>query len=80
MVANSPMTEGICRPEVDRYILHPGQATSYMIGRLEILRMRTEAQDRQGDRFDVRAFHSAVLDNGSLPLEVLDEVVRARLP
>jgi uncharacterized protein (DUF885 family) len=80
MVANSPMTEGICRPEVDRYILHPGQATSYMIGRLEILRMRTEAQDRQGERFDVRAFHSAVLDNGSLPLEVLDEVVRARLP
>jgi uncharacterized protein (DUF885 family) len=80
MVANSPMTEGICRPEVDRYILHPGQATSYMIGRREILRMRTEAQDRQGERFDVRAFHSAVLDNGSLPLEVLDEVVRARLP
>jgi uncharacterized protein (DUF885 family) len=80
MVAYSPMTEGICRPEVDRYILPPGQATSYRIGRLEILRMRTEAQDRQGERFDVRAFHSAVLDNGSLPLEVLDEVVRARLP
>jgi uncharacterized protein (DUF885 family) len=80
MVANSPMTEAICRPEVDRYIVHPGQATSYMIGRLEILRMRAEAQDRQGERFDVRAFHSAVLDNGSLPLGVLDEVVRARLP
>jgi uncharacterized protein (DUF885 family) len=51
-----------------------------MIGRLEILRMRAEAQDRQVERFDVRAFHSAVLDNGSLPLGVLDEVVRARLP
>jgi uncharacterized protein (DUF885 family) len=80
MVANSPMTEAICRPEVDRYILHPGQATSYMIGRLEILRIRTEAQQRQGDAFDVRAFHSAVLDNGSLPLGVLDDVVRSRLP
>lgn len=80
MVANSPMTEAICRPEVDRYILHPGQATSYMIGRLEILRMRSEAQQRQAEAFDVRAFHTAVLDSGSLPLGVLDEVVRARLP
>ena len=80
MVANSPMTPGICRPEVDRYILTPGQATSYMIGRLEIQRMRAEAQQRQGDAFDVRRFHTAVLDNGSLPLGVLDEVVRTRLP
>jgi len=80
LVANSPLTEGVCRPEIDRYILHPGQATSYMIGRLEILRMRAEAQERQGDAFDIRRFHSAVLDSGSLPLGVLDEVVRARLP
>jgi uncharacterized protein (DUF885 family) len=80
MVANSPMTEAICRPEVDRYILTPGQATSYMIGRLEILRMRAEAQQRQGERFDIKKFHTAVLDNGSLPLGVLDEVVRTRLP
>jgi uncharacterized protein (DUF885 family) len=80
MLANSPLTEGVCRPEVDRYLLFPGQATSYMIGRLEILRMRAEAQQRQGDAFDVRRFHTAVLDNGSLPLGVLDEVVRARLP
>jgi uncharacterized protein (DUF885 family) len=80
MVANSPMTEAICRPEVDRYILTPGQATSYMIGRLEILRMRAEAQQRQGEGFDIKRFHTAVLDNGSLPLGVLDEVVRTRLP
>ncbi|HEX7718149.1 MAG TPA: DUF885 domain-containing protein [Marmoricola sp.] len=80
MVANSPMTEGICRPEVDRYILTPGQATSYMIGRLEIQRMRAEAEQRQGPAFDIRKFHTAVLDNGSLPLGVLDEVVRTRLP
>jgi len=80
LVANSPLTEGVCRPEIDRYILYPGQATSYMIGRLEILRMRAEAQQRQGVAFDIRRFHSALLDNGSLPLGVLDEVVRARLP
>jgi uncharacterized protein (DUF885 family) len=79
MVENSPMTEAICRPEVDRYILTPGQATSYMIGRLEILRMRAEARQRQGEGFDIKKFHSAVLDNGSLPLGVLDEVVRTRL-
>jgi uncharacterized protein (DUF885 family) len=79
MVENSPLTEGVVRPEVDRYILHPGQATSYMIGRLEIQRMRGEAQQRQGEAFDVRRFHSAVLDHGSLPLAVLDQVVRTRL-
>jgi uncharacterized protein (DUF885 family) len=80
MVANSPLTEGVCRPEVDRYICRPGQATSYMVGRLEIERIRREAEERQGDRFDVRRFHSAVLDSGSLPLGVLDRVVSARLP
>jgi uncharacterized protein (DUF885 family) len=80
MVANSPLREGMCRPEVDRYICHPGQATSYMIGRLEIERIRREAEQRQGDRFDVRRFHSAVLDSGSLPLGVLDRVVTARMP
>jgi uncharacterized protein (DUF885 family) len=78
MVANSPLTEGVCRPEVDRYISSPGQATGYMIGRLEIQRMRREAEQRQGAAFDVKQFHSAVLDSGGLPLAVLDRVVRRR--
>ncbi len=78
MVANSPLAEGVVRPEVDRYVVSPGQATSYMVGRLEIQRMRAEAEQRQGSGFDVRTFHSAVLDSGSLPLGVLEEVVRAR--
>ncbi len=80
MVDNSPLTESMCQPEVDRYIVNPGQATSYMVGRVEIQRMRAEAEERQGEAFDVKAFHSAVLDSGSLPLGVLDEVVLARLP
>ena len=80
MVANSPMTERIVRPEIDRYICSPGQATAYMIGRLEIQRLRREAEQRQGAAFDVKKFHSAVLDSGALPLGVLDEVVRRRLP
>ena len=80
MVANSPLAEGVVRPEVDRYVVSPGQATSYMVGRLEIQRMRAEAEARQGSSFEVKEFHSAVLDSGSLPLGVLDDVVRARLP
>ena len=80
MVANSPLAEGVVRPEVDRYIVSPGQACSYMVGRLEIQRMRAEAEQRQGQDFDIRKFHSAVLDSGSLPLGVLDRVVRSHLP
>jgi uncharacterized protein (DUF885 family) len=64
---------------VDRYVVSPGQATSYMVGRLEIQRMRAEAEQRLGGAFEVKKFHSAVLDSGALPLGVLDEVVRARL-
>jgi uncharacterized protein (DUF885 family) len=79
MVDNSPMRREICQPEVDRYLVSPGQATSYMIGRLEIQRMRREAEERQGDAFDAKRFHSAVLDSGTLPLGVLDRVVRRRL-
>ena len=70
----------LVRPEIDRYAVTPGQACSYMVGRVEIQRMRAEAQARQGEGFSVKAFHSAVLDSGSLPLGVLDDVVRARLP
>ncbi len=80
MVENSPLRESMVRPEIDRYAVTPGQACSYMVGRVEIQRMRAEAQARQGDGFSVKAFHSAVLDSGSLPLGVLDGVVRARLP
>jgi uncharacterized protein (DUF885 family) len=79
MVDNSPLKETMCRPEIDRYIVSPGQACSYMVGRLEIQRMRAEAEQRQGAGFQVKQFHSAVLDSGSLPLGVLDDVVRARL-
>jgi uncharacterized protein (DUF885 family) len=80
MLDNSPLSAGVVRPEVDRYVVSPGQATSYMIGRLEIQRLRREAEQRQGDRFAVPPFHSAVLDAGSLPLDVLERVVAVRLP
>jgi uncharacterized protein (DUF885 family) len=80
MVANSPMSEDLVRREIDRYIEYPGQATSYMIGRIELLRMRREALERQGEAFDIKSFHTAVLGSGGLPLDILDGVVRAQLP
>ncbi|HKT58816.1 MAG TPA: DUF885 domain-containing protein, partial [Gemmatimonadales bacterium] len=57
--------------EVDRYIANPGQATSYMVGRLEIERLRKEAETRLGSRFDIRQFHDRVLESGNIPLPVL---------
>ena len=80
MVANSPLSVSSVTSEVNRYAVLPGQACGYMIGRLEILRIRREASERQGAQFDVKEFHNAVLDSGSLPLGVLDDVVTARLP
>jgi uncharacterized protein (DUF885 family) len=80
MLANSPMRAGHVSAEVDRYAVTPGQALSYMIGRLEIQRIRRAAEDRRGDAFDIKAFHDAVLDSGPMPLRLLDRVVTARLP
>jgi uncharacterized protein (DUF885 family) len=80
MVANSPMSVANVTSEVNRYAVWPGQACGYMIGRLEILRIREEAQQRRGEAFDMKEFHNAVLDSGSLPLGVLEHVVAARLP
>ena len=57
--------------ETDRYICWPGQALTYMVGQLEIQRLRAELTARDGSRFDLRAFHDAVLGHGSLPLATL---------
>ena len=63
--------------EVERYFNNPGQATSYMIGQLKILELRDRARAALGERFDIRDFHAAVLENGSVPLDVLEELVDA---
>jgi uncharacterized protein (DUF885 family) len=80
LFANSPMQRSHVEAEIDRYAVTPGQALSYMIGRLEIQRMRSDAERRQGDRFDIKAFHDAVLDNGAMPLSMLEKHVVTRLP
>jgi uncharacterized protein (DUF885 family) len=71
MLEHVPENRTYIESEVDRYIADPGQATAYMIGRIEIERLRGEAEDRLGSRFDIRKFHDRVLEQGSIPLVVL---------
>ena len=59
--------------EVDRYISWPGQALSYKMGQLEIMKLRKEAEQKLGSKFDIREFHDVILRDGALPLELLDE-------
>ncbi|MBP2340810.1 uncharacterized protein (DUF885 family) [Saccharothrix coeruleofusca] len=73
---NTPVALVEIESEVDRYIAAPGQALAYMVGRLEVQRVRAEAEAALGARFDIRAFHDVVLGGGPLPLAVLDQVVR----
>jgi len=66
-----PMPREVLAPEIDRYVVMPGQAVSYLTGKLEILRIREEARERLGGAFSLPAFHAAILDHGSLPMPVL---------
>ncbi len=75
MFEHSALTRKNVENEVDRYIGWPGQALGYMVGRLEIRRLRDEAEARLGAAFDIRAFHDTLLGHGNLPLSVLADVV-----
>ena len=72
---HSPMSLHEIDEEVDRYIAIPGQALSYMLGRLEIESVRAEAETRLGDAFDIKAFHRTVLGSGSVPLATVRRLV-----
>jgi uncharacterized protein (DUF885 family) len=65
--------------ETDRYISWPGQALSYKMGELKIRELRRMAETELGPRFDLRAFHDAILANGPVPLPVLEEQIRAHV-
>lgn len=64
--------------EIDRYIIWPGQALSYMLGRMEIQRLRRNAEKRLGDKFDLRAFHDQLLGSGAIPLAVAAQMFEQR--
>ena len=72
---NIPNPEGDVRAEIDRYIVWPGQATAYMIGKLKIEELRSKAETELGDDFDIRKFHDTLIANGSVPLSILEELV-----
>jgi uncharacterized protein (DUF885 family) len=75
MVGTAGMGEGEVVSEVERYMALPGQACAYKVGQLKILELRDEARDALGLKFDARDFHAVVLDNGAVPLTVLERLV-----
>jgi uncharacterized protein (DUF885 family) len=77
MTAATGMERNRVEWEVDRYISQPGQALTYMIGQLKLIELRDKAKRALGPRFDIRRFHMAVLDQGQLPLDLLEQVIDA---
>ena len=77
LTANTPNPAGDVEKAIERYIVYPGQATAYTIGKLKIMELRARARDRLGDRFDIRQFHETILRPGPVPLDVLEEIVDA---
>ena len=75
VLAHTTETQARAEAEIDRYIAVPGQATAYMIGNLEIRRLRDDAKQKLGARFDIKTFHDIALEDGSMPLWALREKI-----
>ena len=75
MEANAGMAKSDVEAEIERYIVMPGQACAYKIGMLKLLELRTKAQAALGDKFKLTDFHQTILQNGSMPIELLERVV-----
>jgi len=76
MLRNTGMAESDVVAEIERYFVMPGQATAYKVGMIKIMELREMAERELGDDFDIREFHNVVLTNGSVPLSILEELVR----
>lgn len=79
LLENTALAPANAAAEIDRYIAVPGQATSYMIGNLEIRRLREMAETEQGTDFDIKQFHDRVLEDGAVTLPMLDQKIEAWL-
>jgi hypothetical protein len=77
MLERAGMGEKDVTAEVERYIVDPGHACAYKVGMLKIQELRERAQRELGNKLDQREFHDAILKNGALPLEILEEQVNA---
>ncbi len=75
MYANSAVKEARAVAEAERFMAIPGQALAYKIGQLKIRELRNDAEERLGDRFDVKAFHTQVLMDGPMPLSMLEDKI-----
>ena len=74
LAANTALTMVEVEAQIDRYITWPAQALSYKIGEIKIRQLRAQAEQQLGDKFDIRAFHDQMLKNGSLPLDLLEQL------
>lgn len=72
LLANTPNGKIDVTKSIERYIAQPGQATAYMVGKLKLMELRERARNAQGEAFDLRAFHDAVLEDGPVPLSMLE--------
>ncbi len=77
MTNNTPMAPADIVRQIERYFVYPGQALSYKIGMMKILELRQYAKQELGDAYDIRDFHDAVLKNGAVPMQILQEVIEA---
>ena len=77
MLAHTAEDPADVASEVDRYIIYPGQATAYMLGKLEISKARDEAREQMGAKFSLKAFHDRVLEDGAVPVSFLHQKITA---